>query len=525
MKTMRWLRVGRSARGTPLLRPWLRRQPLALVVLAAVALVQTGCQSGFFGPCSPCSGVRNLRERVFRPFNRSAGCCGGAVVPEGAAVEYGAPAVVAPAVPLGPATGPSPSVVVPPAGATESTPSHLAPAEPPPSAAPGPPPSSESTGAKSPTGKANYEAYRPRNRPSRSGVETLAKTEIPTLEPAPQSAQGSAPSNRADPLDNLPPIALSKEVPFNDVTPPDSPPAERDSKPSAAASDSRVEAATPVASTTALTSVNVTPGLRRFASFEPKLAGGSVPTNEGLDWLVEKGYKTILDLREPGEAQSSFIAEVSNRGLRYVALPITVKNLDADHVSRFNSELSLSDARPLYFCDTDGTRAGILWYVRRMTKEKMDPQVASREAEQMGQIDKAFWRAASAYLESLKPVASPAPSEPDPAGAPKPNTGSQPDDPKAKPSSSGANKPLASAATEPGTIVADAESNPAESNATASASDPTAWRSYAALMITGLVVPLAYWSRASLPSLRSLRRASLAAPARRSKSLPSSSDV
>ena len=70
MTTMRWLRVGRSARGTPLLRRWLRRQPLALVVLAAVALVQTGCQSGFFGPCGPCSGMRNLRERRLPPVQQ-----------------------------------------------------------------------------------------------------------------------------------------------------------------------------------------------------------------------------------------------------------------------------------------------------------------------------------------------------------------------------------------------------------------------------------------------------------------------
>ena len=43
-----------------------------------------------------------------------------------------------------------------------------------------------------------------------------------------------------------------------------------------------------------------------------------------------------------------------------------------------------------------------------------------------------------------------------------------------------------------------------------------------ALVVTGLGVPLAYWSRTALPSIRIL--ASLPAPARRPRSLPAASD-
>ena len=48
-----------------------------------------------------------------------------------------------------------------------------------------------------------------------------------------------------------------------------------------------------------------------------------VPSATGLDWLAEKGYKTVLDLREEAEFSASFIADASRRGLRYVALPLT----------------------------------------------------------------------------------------------------------------------------------------------------------------------------------------------------------
>src|SRR5262249_28682264 len=87
----------------------------------------------------------------------------------------------------------------------------------------------------------------------------------------------------------------------------------------------------------------VAPGLSRFAVVEPKLAGGSLPTIEGLDWLQEKGYKTLVDLRPAGEVQSSFLAEVSRRGLRYVSLPVSLTQLDEDHVLRFHFEISLNE--------------------------------------------------------------------------------------------------------------------------------------------------------------------------------------
>ena len=101
-----------------------------------------------------------------------------------------------------------------------------------------------------------------------------------------------------------------------------------------------------------------------------------------------------------------------------MALPISLKTVDSKHLDLFSAELSLSEARPLYFCDTDGDRAGVLWYLRRITVDKVDPQDASREAQEMGLRDKEFWLAASKYLESLKPADSE-------AGPPAPRRGAR----------------------------------------------------------------------------------------------------
>ena len=152
-------------------------------------------------------------------------------------------------------------------------------------------------------------------------------------------------------------------------------------------------------------SASVGPGLTRFVAVDLKLAGGSLPSPASLDWLVDKGYRTLLDLRESSEVSPSFIAEVTKRGLRYVALPIGPGSIDREHVRRFAFEIAAAEARPLYFFDSDGTRSGALWYIRRIATDRVDQQVARREAEELGLSDKTpYWSAVTKYVSSLEPA-------------------------------------------------------------------------------------------------------------------------
>ena len=156
-------------------------------------------------------------------------------------------------------------------------------------------------------------------------------------------------------------------------------------------------------------SASVGPGLARFVAVDLKLAGGSLPSTAGLDWLVEKGYRTLLDLRESSEVSPAFIAEVTKRGLRYIALPIGPGSIDRDHVARFQFEIAAGEARPLYFFDSDGTRSGALWYIRRIATDRVDQQVARREAEELGLFDQAYWSAVTKYVSTLRRLDSPRP--------------------------------------------------------------------------------------------------------------------
>lgn len=502
-----------------------------LALLAAASLVPVGCQSGLSGACGggPCGGTSpgvfsRLRSRIFTRPAPAAPCCGQTIGGE-APLEMGAPAVVTP-IPGPGATIVTPNSVVPssPPASSDSTPSELAPIpsnEKTPSAIPEPRNETGSMGTTKPTaGRASYEASGSRSRVSRFG-DDLTRATVTTSQPASGSARGSSPSFSEEPtislLENLPDVEDIRDWHSNEPAPPaeaESVAAPAPKKPEA---PPRAEPA-PSSVEPPVGAVSATPGFRRFKPVEPKLAGGSLPTKEGLDWLAEKGYKTLLDLREPSEVQASFIADVTSRGLRYVVLPIGLKQVDAEHVSRFDEELALSSSRPLYFCDTDGTRAGVLWYIHQLTVNKIDAQEANREAEELGLADKEYWKAASTYLEGLKapPASTPAAQNPPAPTSPPAGPSAARVEPKADEVATVAPgaKPLKDIATPPDDDQIKVTDH----------RDQTSWRSYAALVVTGLGVPLAYISRSAFPSLRTLSRASLPAPEPGPKSLPPGSD-
>ena len=152
----------------------------------------------------------------------------------------------------------------------------------------------------------------------------------------------------------------------------------------------------------------IAPGVRHFASVRPGISGGGAPAKDGLDWLKDKGIKTLVDLRSPGEVPAGFADDAKARGFRYVALPIDAAKPDAARVAAFRDEVTKADGHPVYFFDADGTRAGLIWYVHRLTSDKVDPQLATREAQELGLTDKASWADATRLLDATRAAAKPA---------------------------------------------------------------------------------------------------------------------
>ncbi|WZO96773.1 hypothetical protein EP7_003778 [Isosphaeraceae bacterium EP7] len=373
----------------------------AAALLAVATLAQTGCQLGGCGGCnglgarSVLSGVgakfRELGSRIFhcksgRIVAAAADCgCGGESMP----IEYGTPGVI---VAPGAVIQGTPSTVVPDISPLESSPIQPGGIEPAPTT---------KGAAASPAGnKTSYEAARPQSRGGRfaRGPEAT-RTNYPAAKPAAEPS----------PLDNLPPLDLPSEVTeaskpklLGEANPV---PAPAPATPTAAPEPPATPATDATPPPIPAASQSKAPGIARFVSVAPEVAGGSLPAAEGLEWLAKMGYKTMIDLRETSEMSPAFIEAVTQRGLRYVPLPVSLKTLDADHLSRFRSELAMSKGLA-YFFDGDGNRAGAVWYADQMASAKVDEATARRQAKELGTSDEAWILAASQLVTGLRPTPS-----------------------------------------------------------------------------------------------------------------------
>ncbi len=602
---LNWLQAGGSTRGTPRRDRARRWRWPALGLMAGFVLLQSGCQSGPFSHCtdgsglfSPCGFFGRVSSRVMNRSN--GGCCGSETV-SGAPVEYATPSVVGPpgAIPSGPPAG-STYKSYPGSGLPDApTDMNVVPDSTLKSRIQGPPAGNGGSGGQAGANgvKSGYQARasdsgaRIARRRSDDQTRTTISTPVPTSRSAqaqsrPRSA-ARAGSDDQDPFDHLPPLDLPGEVTGSGSSPAvpaaASPAVPAAASPAApAAAGSAAPRATPVRSPAAASattagarpdsrapdideldltsgtipapdssrSASIGPGLARFVAVDLKLAGGSLPSADGLDWLVEKGYRTVLDLRQSSEVPSTFIAEVTNLGLRYVALPIGVGSIDRDHVNRFNFEIAAGEARPLFFFDSDGTRAGALWYIRRITADRVDHAVARREAEELGLSDQAYWSAITKFVSSLGPAQTtsssgesgfssilPSVSLADAAfqetpirgpEGPSATTSSPTVEPRKPEAAATATAPAQSSAVpasglqEPPVSQPPAASDPSSSTP-ATPGDYLALRPFVAMVITSLSLPLAYWSRTVIPTILTKTRASLPAGAPRPKSLPGES--
>jgi protein tyrosine phosphatase (PTP) superfamily phosphohydrolase (DUF442 family) len=562
MFNLEWLRARGVSRGEPGSHARPGRRLAVLGLLFASSLLQMGCQSGPSGCNSglfgPCGFVARTTNRLMRPFRHGEAACApdcasdGGCVSSGVPVEGAAGVVTYPGAVVTPGAMPSNQLSAP-----AEAPSNL---EPLPRGDIGPPPGTSrrtppATGTKT---NSSYETQRPDYRSTRSRGENLAHTLTSAPVPAARSAQGpsasrasgrdAADADAEGTLDHLPPLDLPAEVTEKSSTPPVPPAAER--KPqttttpapasaSATASDQpggrpavpdKLSLAGSVPSAPEpVQPAGGAPGIARFAAVDLKLAGGSLPSVAGLDWLEEKGYRTLVDLREPSETDAAFIAEAARRNFRYIALPISLKTIDREHLARFNFELALSEARPLYFFDRDGARAGTLWYLRRVTLDRINTQIARREAEELGLSEPAYWAAAANFLSQPEVPRGQASAADDAARLAVPASGRQDSAmlpilelPRTAATDRSATTFSTQAHDEPETPGPPALS---QRPALPAAADPSGWNSFATLLMTGLTFPLACWGRAAVPTTLERTRASLPAPARPGKSLRPASDA
>jgi protein tyrosine phosphatase (PTP) superfamily phosphohydrolase (DUF442 family) len=410
--------AGSPVAGAPALRhpasTALRRLALAGLALATLGL--NGCQSGGCDGCGPGSGFgsgiasslnrmgQSMQSATSRIFNckkcKGAGgdCCGGAVV-EGAPITGGGVFIEG---------TPGTSVVpgAPPSAPIDdrNQPRILSPAK----------PGGGGASAVDPMGlqdrgRQSASLYLPRRIDStvRGRGDDLARAST-----SPSPAGDARRPSAASLLDNLPPVGdLPEEVARRSTSPipPEADRARPSAEPAAITPPLPVVASpreTELPAIKAGVDTSTTPGIRRILSVRPKVSGGSLPSLAGLDWLKESGIKTLIDLRISNEVDVAFADAVKSRGFRYVALPIDAAKPEPEKVAQFHDELGKTEGQPLYFFDTDGRRAGLIWYVHGLTYKSVDLTTANRDATELGLTDRATWLAAANYLDATKSLAT-----------------------------------------------------------------------------------------------------------------------
>ena len=524
------------------------------LLLGGMVLSLTGCRSG---TCSNCS----LRDRL---FPRRGMTVATPIVQEAPILE-GAPTLAPPAtIEPAPLSSPSPTTTIEPA-----------PSEPSLTPIPAPSASGSSSGAngtKSPGTSWNSNArdsyrYGVTSTPTSPG-ENHARALLPTApggsarssaKPADSSKTTTTPS---DSLSELPPLNLPDDVvttprdispppadlaplpetekspikqDSSSATPPTNPPRQTPgassranppteqkglSPPTTSANSSTT---TPAAESRTVAKPDLSmagsgfavPGIAVFASLEPTLAGGSLPTPTGLDWLTEKGYKTLVDLRSSDESHETMIRESHQRGFRYLVLPVEMSELKLKDVEQFTQELRLEDDRPVYFFDQDGTRASAMWLVHRVRRDHLELAKAEQDARDVAFVSEPAIKLARRFLDqhpnaaaaTLKIEESPNPLRDPTALESRGGLDHETLSKRVLPALIGAWSTFYQAATTPDRGIPRPD-------------DPEGWRPFAALLVSVLAAPLVYLTHAGVITGARKLQASLPAPARLPKSLP-----
>lgn len=147
----------------------------------------------------------------------------------------------------------------------------------------------------------------------------------------------------------------------------------------------------------------------QFTTVKPNIAGGQEPLADGITWLKQHGYRSVLHVRAPGENDDEARKQYEQAGLRYQSLEVSPQTLTKETADNFNRLVGDKDHLPLFVYDKDGSLAGALWYLHFRLVDRATADKAREEAERLGfkpERGDAFvemWLAVQKLLKDLNP--------------------------------------------------------------------------------------------------------------------------
>lgn len=129
-------------------------------------------------------------------------------------------------------------------------------------------------------------------------------------------------------------------------------------------------------------------GIRNFTKVDAAFAcGGAVDPAKGITELAQRGYKSVVSLREPSESGAQVDASrhaSEAAGLKYYNLPFNAEHPSDAVVDQFLALVRDRSNEPMFIHCGTGSRAAALWLIKRMLIDKWPADRATSEAIAIG---------------------------------------------------------------------------------------------------------------------------------------------
>jgi protein tyrosine phosphatase (PTP) superfamily phosphohydrolase (DUF442 family) len=122
----------------------------------------------------------------------------------------------------------------------------------------------------------------------------------------------------------------------------------------------------------------------QFAMARPKVANGLQPFPDGVAWLKDHGYRTVLHVRAPGTDDTAARRQFEKYGIRFLTMDAEPRTLTKDDVDNFNRLVNDEANLPLFVYDKDGSVTGGLWYLYYRLMDGSTDEKARADAGKLG---------------------------------------------------------------------------------------------------------------------------------------------